>query len=86
LNIRGKDTASQHRHFTNITIRGYIVNLTTSATKEGIGNQWEVVMGSERLVIGWEVEVEAGEWSLHEEVEEGVESMSGGGDGSQPCW
>jgi len=57
-----------------------------SRGRRGIGNQWEVVMGSERLVIGWEVEVEAGEWSLHEEVEEGVESMSGGGDGSQPCW
>jgi hypothetical protein len=27
--------------------------------------------------------MEAGEWSLHEEVEEGVESMLGDGDGSR---
>jgi hypothetical protein len=31
----------------------------------------------------WEVVMEAGEWSLHEEEEEGVESMLGGGDGSE---
>jgi hypothetical protein len=31
----------------------------------------------------WEVAIEAGEWSLHEEEDEGVELMLGGGDRSE---